>query len=307
MKQPIVTFGKRLKKLREDRQLTQQDLANFLHVGRPTIAGYETKDKEPGFQKLCVLAEYFNVSVDYLLGLTDIPNNSTANQASAPIYIETITSHNENRGTMINDCLFHSGYDPAEVAVKLGISEDLLDDIRSGLAVPTLEVVQKMSELFEVSTDYLLGLREQSRGKDMDGKIPFHFSGDTSARIKALISNYGMDDAYWADILSITEDEFMDLKEYGFTVHFDVLIKLADALHVSLDYLAGRTGATKTLGKNEEPLLLAYRNLNEENQSIAYGEVLKIKKDQEREEYMRTASVAADEPTRGTGTDGLGK
>lgn len=295
----------KIRSLREGRGMTQSELGKLLSVKDAAISKYESGKIPLTGDTLIRLAKIFDVSTDYLLGLSNTPSLHSAPEE--PIYIETITSHNENRGTMINDCLFHSGYDPAEVAVKLGISEDLLDDIRSGLAVPTLEVVQKMSELFEVSTDYLLGLREKSRGKDMDGKIPFHFSGDTSARIKALISNYGMDDAYWADILSITEDEFMDLKEYGFTVHFDVLIKLADVLHVSLDYLAGRTGATKTLGKNEEPLLLAYRNLNEENQSIAYGEVLKIKKDQEREEYMRTASVAADEPTRGTGTDGLGK
>lgn len=292
---------------RKNSDLTQEELAEKLNISQKSISKYETGARKPSFETLTKMAKLFNVSTDYLLGITDERNSRRPGLSTKPQYVRGITSHTEGRGTMINDCLYHSGYDPAEVAVKLGISEDLLDDIRSGLAVPTLEVVQKMSELFEVSTDYLLGLREKSRGKDMDGKIPFHFSGDTSARIKALISNYGMDDAYWADILSITEDEFMDLKEYGFTVHFDVLIKLADALHVSLDYLAGRTGATKTLGKSEEPLLLAYRNLNEENQSIAYGEVLKIKKDQEREEYMRTASVAADEPIRGTGTDGLGK
>lgn len=302
-----MTIGKRLKKLRTDQGITQLQLSEILGTAKSNISKYESDAIEPNFTMICQLSKLFNVSSDYLLCLTDTPRHNDSTSNSEAMSVNKITSHNENRGAMINDCLYHSGYDPAEVAVKLGISEDLLDDIRSGLAVPSLEVVQKMSELFEVSTDYLLGLREKSRGKDMDGKIPFQFSNNTAARIKALISNYGMDDAYWADMLAITEDEFMDLKEYGFTVHFDVLIKLADALHVSLDYLAGRTGATKTLEKSEEPLLLAYRNLNEENQSIAYGEVLKIKKDQEREEYMRTAAVAADEPTRGTGTDGLGK
>lgn len=294
-------LAQRIKQLRQESGMTQTEFGDRFGIVKSTVSLYESGKSSPNDQIKSQICNYFNISMDYLLGLTDARDKYTNS------YVDKITSHNENRGTMINDCLYHSGYDPAEVAAKLGISEDLLDDMRSGLAVPSLEVVQKMSELFEVSTDYLLGLREKTRRKDMDGKYPFQFSGDTSARIKALIANYGMNDAYWADILSITEDEFMDLKEYGFTVHFDVLVKLADALHVSLDYLAGRTGATKTLGKNEEPLLLAYRNLNEENQSIAYGEVLKIKKDQEREEYMRTASVAADEPTRGTGTDGLGK
>lgn len=294
----------KIRSLREGQGMTQSELGKLLNVKDAAISKYESGKIPLTGDTLIRLSKIFDVSTDYVLGLS---NTASLHSATAePKYIERVTSHNENRGAMINACIFRSGYDPAEVAVMLGISEDLLDDIRDGLAIPSLEVVQKMSELFEVSTDYLLGLRAETRGKDMDGKIPFHFSNDTSARIKTLISNYGMDDAYWADILAITEDEFVDLKEFGFTVHFDVLIKLADALHLSLDYLAGRTDATKTLDKSEEPLLLAYRDLNDENQSIAYGEVLKIKKDQEREEYMRAASVAAEEPAYGTGTYGLG-
>lgn len=68
----MVTFGQRLKKLREERGLTQQDVADILNVGRPTIAGYETKGKQPDYDKLKILANYFDVSVDYLIGNTDI-------------------------------------------------------------------------------------------------------------------------------------------------------------------------------------------------------------------------------------------
>jgi transcriptional regulator with XRE-family HTH domain len=67
-------FGNRLKKLREEKGLTQQELADIMHVGRPTIAGYETKRKEPDFEKLSWLASYFEVTIDYLLGKS---NNKT--------------------------------------------------------------------------------------------------------------------------------------------------------------------------------------------------------------------------------------
>lgn len=65
-------FSERLKELREKKSVTQQDLADYLGVGRPTVAGYETKDKQPDYDKLKQIAEYFKVSVDYLLGITDI-------------------------------------------------------------------------------------------------------------------------------------------------------------------------------------------------------------------------------------------
>lgn len=69
-----MAFGNRLKLLREERGLTQQMIADILKVERPTIAGYETNRKQPDYQKINVLADYFNVSLDYLLGRSDIRN-----------------------------------------------------------------------------------------------------------------------------------------------------------------------------------------------------------------------------------------
>lgn len=67
-------FAERLKFLRENSGLTQQGVADILNVSRATIAGYETKGKQPDYEKLTKLAEYFNVSVDYLLGRSNTRN-----------------------------------------------------------------------------------------------------------------------------------------------------------------------------------------------------------------------------------------
>lgn len=74
-----MTFGKVLKKLRDSKGLTQQDIANLLKVGRSTIAGYETKGKQPDFEKLKILANFFNVTTDYLLGRVDEENINISN------------------------------------------------------------------------------------------------------------------------------------------------------------------------------------------------------------------------------------
>lgn len=60
-------FGETIKNLRKQHNITQAQLAQALSVGRPTIAGYETKGKQPDYDKLIRLAQFFNVSVDYLL------------------------------------------------------------------------------------------------------------------------------------------------------------------------------------------------------------------------------------------------
>lgn len=57
----------RIKLLREERGLTQKELATYLQVDRATISGYETKGKQPDIEKLIKIAKYFRVSLDYLI------------------------------------------------------------------------------------------------------------------------------------------------------------------------------------------------------------------------------------------------
>lgn len=62
-----MNFGPTLKMLRRQRKFRQKDIADYLHVSRPTIAGYETKNKQPDFEKLEQLSSLFNVPIDYLV------------------------------------------------------------------------------------------------------------------------------------------------------------------------------------------------------------------------------------------------
>lgn len=61
----------KIKELRKGRKLTQSDLAKILKVSVPTIAFWETNKRSPDISKLIEIAKYFNVSVDWLLGLEE--------------------------------------------------------------------------------------------------------------------------------------------------------------------------------------------------------------------------------------------
>lgn len=61
-------FGNRLRDLRLAASVTQEKLAKVLNVQRPAISGYETKHQQPDFDRLVLIADYFNVTTDYLLG-----------------------------------------------------------------------------------------------------------------------------------------------------------------------------------------------------------------------------------------------
>lgn len=66
-----MNFNVRLKQLRQKNKLTQGELADVLGLKPTAISNYESKRNEPCFNKLIALSKYFDVSCDYLLGVTD--------------------------------------------------------------------------------------------------------------------------------------------------------------------------------------------------------------------------------------------
>lgn len=64
----------RLKELRKAKGISQLKLALDLNTNQNTISRYENGQREPGIHELIQLADYFNVSVDYLLERTENPN-----------------------------------------------------------------------------------------------------------------------------------------------------------------------------------------------------------------------------------------
>ena len=61
----------RIKELREDSDTMQKELATYLNVKQNTYSQYENEQRQIPLEALVKLAEYYNTSTDYLLGLTD--------------------------------------------------------------------------------------------------------------------------------------------------------------------------------------------------------------------------------------------
>ncbi|MBQ8229153.1 MAG: helix-turn-helix transcriptional regulator [Clostridia bacterium] len=62
----------RLKELREEFQVTQKRLSEYLHIKQNTYSQYENEQRQLPLEALIALAEYYDVSTDYILGLTDV-------------------------------------------------------------------------------------------------------------------------------------------------------------------------------------------------------------------------------------------
>lgn len=72
-----MSLSHKLKLLRAEHNMTQTELAKRINVARATIAGYETRNRQPSYEKLTAIADTFHVSVDYLLDGSDETADTT--------------------------------------------------------------------------------------------------------------------------------------------------------------------------------------------------------------------------------------
>lgn len=87
----MAAFSNVLKALRNSRNLTQDELSKQLKISRSTIGMYESGARQPDFETLELIADFFNVDIDYLLGrsakTTYIPQESNCKKGiSIPVY-----------------------------------------------------------------------------------------------------------------------------------------------------------------------------------------------------------------------------
>jgi len=68
----LMKYTDRIRALREDKDLTQTDVANLLNIGQKTYSDYELGKTRIPLDSMLVLAKYYNVSMDYLCGASDI-------------------------------------------------------------------------------------------------------------------------------------------------------------------------------------------------------------------------------------------
>lgn len=65
----------RLKSLRQEKGLLQSDIAKIIKKSDRIVGFYESGDRDMGTETLSILADFFNVSIDYLLGKSDVRNS----------------------------------------------------------------------------------------------------------------------------------------------------------------------------------------------------------------------------------------
>lgn len=98
----------RLKELRIEKELLQSDIAKIINKGERTVGFYETGERDMNTETLAILSDFFNVSIDYLLGKTDIRNpgkqiDNILNEAMIGMSKEEYEALNETQKKQIRD------------------------------------------------------------------------------------------------------------------------------------------------------------------------------------------------------------
>ena len=143
-------IGDRIKELRVKHGLTQKDIAALLDVSPSTVGMYEQNRREPDANTIIKISEQFNVSTDYLLG------NSKENESYGTLLISKF-------GILIKQEREQKGISQKEFAEKIGVPANTLCQWETGKREPDYEMLKKIANCLEVSTDYLLGIEEKEK------------------------------------------------------------------------------------------------------------------------------------------------
>jgi len=140
----MATFGERLAGLRKAKELSQADLAGFFKLGQSTIGMYETNKREPDSTVLKGLADFFGVTVDYLLG----------REYSFGEYLKALRED--------------KGLSQVELAMVLGVKSATLANLETGQARPGLDLLRLIARTYQLNFNDLLVLAGYG---DMAGKL----------------------------------------------------------------------------------------------------------------------------------------
>lgn len=140
-------FGDRLKELREDNKLTQYDLAEVLNLTQQTISLYESNKRQPDYETLVKVADYFSVTVDFLL--ERINEKPKSKNKFEPSNIELLCKGKTY--AELSDDIAEKLNDPF---LKKFLSPQILQKMAKGKHVPAIQEIGLLSVYASVSVDF---------------------------------------------------------------------------------------------------------------------------------------------------------
>ncbi len=137
----------KIRDLREDNNLYQKDIAKILNVTQQQYSRIEKNENQLSYDKLIILADFYNISTDYILGLTSNKKIHTKNK-----------SYNKIKDLRIENNLYQK-----DVAKVLNITQPDYSVIESNKNELSYDGLIKLSKFYNTSIDYILGLTDDKK------------------------------------------------------------------------------------------------------------------------------------------------
>lgn len=141
----------RLRELRKEKGLTQAELAQVVHTNQSQYGKYENGKTKLSLDNAKILADFFGVSIPYILGLDNIF---------------------EKPPTRIGELIDSSSKTLKEISKETGIAYPTLSGYNQGIRTPKKKNAQILADYFEVSIPYLLGLDDTRTLVSLEGIVP---------------------------------------------------------------------------------------------------------------------------------------
>lgn len=138
---------KRLKDIREDNDISQEEMAQILEINRSTYSLWELGINIIPLNKLCDYADYFRVSIDYVLGLT--------NDKKIPIIYKGLNL--KTLGNNMKNIRLKHNLSQENVADILGVTQACITRYEKGIICISTSNLYKFSKEFKISLGKLCG------------------------------------------------------------------------------------------------------------------------------------------------------
>lgn len=140
---------KRIRDLREDNDLTQNDIANYLKVYRSTYAKWEDGTNKIPLEKLDMLSIKYNVSLDYLIGITSIKRDYNIKPFNQNKFLLRLKNERKKRNLS-----------QLSIANILDITKATYSKYELGIITPHIDKIIILADFYKITLDYLVGKRD---------------------------------------------------------------------------------------------------------------------------------------------------
>ena len=134
----------------------------------------------------------------------------------------------------LDSLLFDAKLNPPALAKILGCGRATINRYLSGLKMPTVEMVVKMADYFQVTADFLLGLEEENSSEIFYPYVPFR------SRLPQLCAEYGITKYQLKKRTGIPESAIYNWQAGRTNPTIESLVRIAQALNCTVDHVLGR-------------------------------------------------------------------